>query len=337
MGAEMSHKPTILVTACGCPGGPPLIRALQPDFRVVGIDCDPQASGRFFADRFAVSPRGGPDLVEFLVELCRREAAVAVLPESSAEVVCLARARPRFEAEGILLLLANAPAVETAIDKIATYEALASTPIPQPRWFEVYDSASLAQALARLGFPKPNRQIIVKHPVGKGGRGVRVLVEEIDRMASNPRKWPDSHAITLAEFVDHHRPEPFGPYLFMEYLDGEETSADLFGLWLGFTKIRRHCEMAVPQRHESRYDPEIMRWGRIAVEALGLDYFVNVQFMDRKLMEINPRISTMLYCDTFNFPLEAVRLALGMKSRAVLELPDGVQAQFYRDQRCWGP
>ena len=42
-----------------------------------------------------------------------------------------------------------------------------------------------------------------------------------------------------------------------------------------------------------------------------MDWFVNVQFIDGRLLEINPRISTIVYQDDFNMPYLAVRHALG--------------------------
>ena len=47
------------------------------------------------------------------------------------------------------------------------------------------------------------------------------------------------------------------------------------------------------------------------VAALELDWFVNVQFIGEHLLEINPRISTIVYQDDLNLPWLAVRRALG--------------------------
>ena len=44
---------------------------------------------------------------------------------------------------------------------------------------------------------------------------------------------------------------------------------------------------------------------------LGLDWFVNVQFIGDHLLEINPRISTIVYQEDLNLPYLAVRHAVG--------------------------
>ncbi len=44
---------------------------------------------------------------------------------------------------------------------------------------------------------------------------------------------------------------------------------------------------------------------------LELDWFVNVQFIGEHLLEINPRISTIVYQEDLNLPYLAVRHAVG--------------------------
>ena len=58
-------------------------------------------------------------------------------------------------------------------------------------------------------------------------------------------------------------------------------------------------------------DERLMDASRALVEGLGLDWFVNVQFLDGRLLEINPRISTIVYQEDFNMPLLAVLHAAG--------------------------
>ena len=58
------------------------------------------------------------------------------------------------------------------------------------------------------------------------------------------------------------------------------------------------------------------RWAREAVSILGLEWFVNAQFMGDYLMEVNPRISTQIIHESFNLPVLGVRLALnGRRTR----------------------
>ena len=50
------------------------------------------------------------------------------------------------------------------------------------------------------------------------------------------------------------------------------------------------------------------------VEEFGLEWFFSIQFMGEKVIEINPRISTMMIQEDFNLPWLAVKRALGEMS-----------------------
>ena len=71
--------------------------------------------------------------------------------------------------------------------------------------------------------------------------------------------------------------------------------------------------------------------------ALATDYFLSVQFKGGKLMEINPRVSTIVYTPEINPPLLAVGLALGTTDpdelrRLRSRVPVGRRAIRYFDQ-----
>ena len=262
---------------------------------------------------------------------------VAILPQSSNEVLALATFRDLFERDlGVKVLVSSPEAVSVALDKAETYRAMEGAGVPVPEWYEVDRLGQLMSATRRLGFP--DRRVVIKSPIGKGGRGLRILVADLNRMTLDMRTWPNTQLVTLAE-LGESMPSRFPPLMVMEYLEGDESSADTFdgyGPTLGFTKIRRDCRMGVHHDHTALYDQELMDYGRRVVERLGLEYFVNVQFMDGKLLEVNPRISTMFYTDEFNMPALGVKLALGLVDEAEVRLPDGVRSQYYIDLRSYG-
>lgn len=343
---------TVLVTACGCPGGPSVVRALAPEFRVIGTDADPAASGRFWCDAFYVTPRGdGFNFVMRLLDICKREGVDVVLPESSSEVMMLARHKPAFEALGITVLVSRPEAVEIALDKAKTYQAIegiGGIEIPRYRlldrsqsWVEWWDH--FVEAVNALGFPRS--PVVLKQPDGKGGRGIRFLVPEVQRMEADLRTWPNALHVELRDvqrWINRNQAtgEPMPRLMVMEHLRNYEGAPDTFdgyGGVVGFTKIRRDCREGVHFRHEARVDPELMRQGRAVVQALGLEHFVNVQFMDGMLLEVNPRISTQILHDGFNLPALGVKLALGLVDKAEVRLPDGARAQYFLDLQSYGP
>jgi hypothetical protein len=61
--------------------------------------------------------------------------------------------------------------------------------------------------------------------------------------------------------------------------------------------------------------PELVEAADRLAQELGLDWLVNVQFIGDRLLEINPRISTVIYQEDLNLPYLAVRHALAEISR----------------------
>ena len=57
--------------------------------------------------------------------------------------------------------------------------------------------------------------------------------------------------------------------------------------------------------------PDLIGYARQLVEELRLDWLVNVQFLGDRLLEVNPRISTLVYQADLNLPWLAVKLAIG--------------------------
>jgi len=334
-----TSKPRVLLTAIGCPGGPSVARALREEFYVVGTDMDARASGRYFVDAFYQVARGdSPQFVNDLRNIAAREDVAAILPESSNEVLALGTFRKRFEKElGVKVLVSSAEAVAVALDKVETYRAMEGAGVPLPEWYEVDSLDDLLSTIDRLGL-YDGRTVVVKSPTGKGGRGLRLVVPRVNRMELEPRQWPNANVVTLPELLEG-LPDKFQRLLVMEHLPEDLDRADTFdgyGATLGYTKVRRDCRHGVYHDHESLYDPVIMDYGRRVVERLGLEHFVNIQFMAGKLLEVNPRISTCIYHEGFNLPALGVKLALGLVDHAEVDLPDGVRSQYYLDLRSYG-
>ena len=330
-------KPRVLLTAIGCPGGPSVARALSQEFYVVGVDMDARASGRYFVDAFYRVPAGNkPGFIPAVREIAAREDVAAIMPESSNEVLALATFRAQFEQElGVQVLVSSQDAVSVALDKAETYRAMEGAGVPLPEWYEVGNRTELRDALLALG--APGRPVVLKSPTGKGGRGLRIVVDRVNRMQVRLRQWPNSRLVSWAELWPN-LPDKFAPMIAMEWIPEDLDRADTFdgyGATMGYTKIRRDCRHGVYHDHESLYDPDLMDKARRVVERLGLEHFVNIQFMGGKLLEVNPRVSTCIYAEGFNLPALGVKMALGLMDEARVTLPDGIRSQYYLDLRSY--
>jgi hypothetical protein len=62
---------------------------------------------------------------------------------------------------------------------------------------------------------------------------------------------------------------------------------------------------------ETLDDPSLMETARKIVAELGLDHFFNIQLVGEHVIEINPRISTIVYQEDLNLPYLGIKHALG--------------------------
>jgi hypothetical protein len=58
-------------------------------------------------------------------------------------------------------------------------------------------------------------------------------------------------------------------------------------------------------------DPELMRISNLIVAELGIEHFFNIQLVGEHVIEVNPRISTVVYQEDLNLPYLGVKRALG--------------------------
>ncbi|MFN8186629.1 MAG: ATP-grasp domain-containing protein [Gaiellales bacterium] len=308
----------ILVTACGAPGTAALLRALRAngerEVTLVGCDMGEQPIGRRLCDEFQqVPPGSSPLFPPAIVELCRRARIDAVLPQSSHDLEGLAVARADLAANGATALVASPEAIRTSNDKAACYALLGELGVRVPRWRRVQGGRELARAAAALGYP--GEPVCFKPVVGSGSRGFRVLDPTVDRHDQLLHERPGSLAMTLEEVVEL-LPEVGGEELLvMEYVEGEERTIDGIAhggrLVLGHPKTREAMRAGLAMFFRTLDDPALLDVARRIVAGLALDHFFNIQLKGEAVIEVNPRISTIVYQEDLNLPYLGVKRALG--------------------------
>jgi carbamoyl-phosphate synthase large subunit len=311
---------TIMVTASGAPGTAALLRALrengQREVRLVGTDMSDRSIGRHLCDAFHIVPAGSdPAFADALLELCRTEGVDAVLPQSSFDLLGLAEAKERFE--GIAVLVSSPEAIHRSNDKAETYELLHRIGVRAPEFRRVKGAREVAAAAEELGYPE--RPVCFKPGFSSGSRGFRVLDPTVDRAHQLLHERPGSVAMRLEEAVEL-LPEQGGPdLLVMELATGGERTIDGFAergrILLGHPKTREAMRAGLAMFFETLEDPALMETAAKIVGELELDHFFNIQLVGEHVIEINPRISTIVYQEDLNIPYLGVKRALG-------ELPD---------------
>jgi hypothetical protein len=111
-------------------------------------------------------------------------------------------------------------------------------------------------------------------------------------------------------------PAEGGPdLLVMELATGGERTIDGIGtgreIVLGHPKTREAMRAGLAMYFVTLEDEGLMATaGRIVAE-LGIEHFFNIQLVGDYVIEINPRISTVVYQEDLNLPYLGVKRALG--------------------------
>ena len=308
---------TVLVSASGAPGTARLLRALRENgerrIRLVGTDMSELAIGRHQCDAFHVVPRGSdPDFADAMLEVSRRESVDAVLPQSSFDLLGLAEAKERFN--GIAVLVSSPDAVRRSNDKAETYALLRRIGVKGPDWHRVRGRAAVAQAAAELGYP--GRDVCMKPVFSSGSRGFRILSASADRQEQLLTNRPGvAGAMQLEELLEL-LPVGGGPELLvMELATGKERTIDGIAsngsIVLGDPKTREAMRAGLAMYFETLNDPGLMDVAARIVAELDLDHFFNIQLVGDHVIEINPRISTIVYQEDLNLPYLGIKHALG--------------------------
>jgi carbamoyl-phosphate synthase large subunit len=308
----------ILVTACGAPGTAALLRALRAngerDVHLLGSDMQEGPIGRRLCDAFSqVPPGSSPLFASAVLGLCERERIDAILPQSSHDLSGLAGAKGDFAAAGIAVLVPSADTVRIANDKAATYELLDQIGVRAPLWRRVRGGRELAKAAVELGYP--TEAVCFKPVSSSGSRGFRVLDPTVDRRHQLLHGRPGSLAMRLEEVVEL-LPEVGGEELLvMELSEGGERTVDGIAaggrVLLGHPKTREAMRAGLAMFFQTIEDDALMEVADRIAGAFGLEHFFNIQLVGDAVIEINPRISTIVYQDDLNLPYLGIKHALG--------------------------
>ena len=334
---------TVLVSACGAPGTAALLSALrrngERDVRLVGTDMSERAIGRHLCDAFHLVPGGGdpgfPDAIRAIVE---QERVDAVLPQSSFDLEGLAAHRETFP---VPVLVSSPDTIHRSNDKAETYELLHRIGVPAPAFRRVTGAREVEIAARELGYP--DRPVCFKPVFSSGSRGFRVLDPTVDRAHQLLYGRPGAVAMRLEEAVEL-LPAEGADLLVMELATGGERTIDGIAdgqrVVLGHPKTREAMRAGLAMYFVTLEDAGLMEVADRIVAEFGIEHFFNIQLVGEHVIEINPRISTVVYQEDLNLPYLGVKRALGeimaeeliaMRSR----VRPGRTALRYFDQVEW--
>ena len=335
---------TVLVSASGAPGTAALLRALRENgertVRLVGTDMSERSVGRHLCDVFHQVPAGSdPGFADAMLDVVERESVDVVLPQSSFDLAGLAEHRDRFP---VPVLVSSPETIRRSNDKAETYALLQRLGVKGPDFRRVNGAAAVEAAARELGYP--DRPVCFKPVFSSGSRGFRVLDPTVDRAHQLLHERPGSVAMRLEEAVEL-LPDEGGPdLLVMELATGGERTIDGIAdgerVVLGHPKTREAMRAGLAMYFVTLEDEELMATADTLVAELGIEWFFNIQLVGEYVIEINPRISTVVYQEDLNLPYLGVKRALGELSDEELaalraRIRPGRTALRYFDQLEW--
>ena len=334
---------TVLVSASGAPGTAALLRALREngerDVRLVGTDMSERSIGRHLCDAFHLVPAGAdPGFADAILDVVERQAVDVVLPQSSHDLEGLAAHRDRFP---VPVLVSSPETIRRSNDKAESYALLHRLGLRAPEFRRVEGAAGVEAAARELGYP--DRAVCFKPVFSSGSRGFRILDPSVDRAHQLLYERPGSVAMRLEEAVEL-LPERGVDLLVMELAAGGERTIDGIAdgerIVLGHPKTREAMRAGLAMYFVTLDDETLMRLGDAIVRELEIDHFFNIQLVGEHVIEINPRISTIVYQEDLNLPYLGVKRALGEISAEELaalrsRVRPGRTALRYFDQVEW--
>lgn len=172
------------------------------------------------ADGYFLSPLIYSDnYVDELIRFCKDFNIKAIISVFDIDLLVLAKAKAKIEAEGIRLLLSNEQVVELCNDKWKTHEFLLNQKINSPKTYKTLCAAKTALKSAEINFP-----LIVKPRWGMASLGI-YMVEDSNELEFFYQKSIKDIKNSYLKYESNLTPEEM--VLIQEKLEGQEYGIDI--------------------------------------------------------------------------------------------------------------
>ena len=293
---------TVLITCVGGDMAPQMIQELKNSkrhqVRVVGVDANDNAIGRYFCDEFAIVPYGNDlkygESIQKLVDLHNID---LIIPTSDEESIALASLKPNLENSGCALACIDSNVLEVLTNKAKTYQFLKNHGVHTPKTQVVENFEYLKRVVNSMY--EEFGECVIKPACARGGRGVYVISSKYVKT-----KFFDDRRevhLDLDSFLNSlmYGLENDFPLVVMERLSEPVIDLDLLG-WQGKDiRIipRRRVNSAVPNDGHIIFDnASLIDLGKKLINIFELSWLYDCDIMfDSKgnpcVLELNPRQS----------------------------------------------
>ena len=321
----ISENVKVLVTGCGAPGGPGIVKCLMLDKRlslVVG-DADSNASGRYIGPDFVQLPLASdPEFEDQILTICKDRNIDIIFPLVTRELSLFSRHLQAFESAGIRVIVSPIEGLEIANDKVALYNHLKNNSIEVPEFRVACNIKELKAAVLDLGYPV--RPVVIKPGISNGSRGIRILDGNMSPYSLLFNEKPNSLYSTLDDIERVVGSQEIPRMLVSEYLPGKELTVD--------TIVSKGIVKTILIRTRDKMNGGISVAGKFIknktvedycikiLNTMNVDGPIGIQLKESndstyKILEINPRIqgtSVAAMGLEINLPLLAVYEAMKM-------------------------
>ena|SRR5436190_2304257 len=315
----------VLMTGAGAPGAAGILKCLQfnPSFEIVMADANPNAVGRWLHAEFETIPFAHEkNFIEKLLSVCQRRNVHVVLPLVTKELIPLAQHKKHFDELGTRVLVSDVDSLEIANNKSRLYQFLEWRGVDLPGYRVVETMGRFETAVKELGFP--GERVAFKPSISNGGRGFRILANDIDEHNLLFYEKPNSTYISLADALRILSVRPFPQLLVTEYLPGEEYSVDCVvdhgQPRLVVPRLRGKMINGISVEGTFIRDETIISYCSQIIKELPLHGNIGIQVKKSiqgkpLIVEINPRVQGTIVAGLgagVNLPVLAIKQELGL-------------------------
>jgi len=336
----------VIVTGAGAPGIVGTIYSLKNNYdgrkiRLVGTDIKDDVIGKYLMDSFHVVPKANErESVDKFLEICEEENIDVILPQVTNELEVFSRNKSKFEKIGVKIGVSDLYGLCIANNKFLLTRLAERIGWSVPKFALVKSLEELEDVLSSFGYPE--KPVVVKPPVSRGMRGLRIIDENKDKFALWANEKPTGIYLTKKEFENIFENKDFPELMVMEYLPGEEYTVDALAMngrsFVIIPRKRLQIRSGITFQGITEKNEKIIRYSDALIKELKLSYAFGFQFkLDKdgepKLLECNPRIQGTMVLATFagaNIIYSALKLLLGE------EIPNFKERWGTKFIRYWG-
>ena len=318
----------------------------EREVRIVGIDMDRTGIGAYIADAFyQVPPRIDPKYIDTILDICIKEKIDVYYALGEEEAIESSRRKSDFETVGTKVLTPGTPEMLLiATNKSHWHDYFDKAGIPHANYRNVNSVDMIQDAALQLGYP--DKDVIFKPSVSKGGRGVRIITSK-DQSLEYYSTVPSELKMSLDGFMEMLSPlkgKAFMSLLAMEYLAGTPYSVDVLSrngeIIYAIPKIRLTGSASNTVNGQVDLNPDAIGMAAKACKAFNFSYLQNYEMKlnDRgqpMIYDINPRGGASLaLCAAAgaNIAYYAVKMAMGEKIPDV-KIKDKLKMLRFYDER----